>query len=320
MKSSKILLICIFALSVTRWAPKVGATDLTVTDVTIIDNSSGEPIGDTIPVGTVYNFKPTIKNVGQTNIDLSGVTYAVAQDGGINALGPCKSPAVVLEPGEEIVCDVVNLGGFGNSPGWHTLAIMADYGDVIDEDNEDNNVYETTFLIGELSTDLTVTDVTIIDNSSGEPIGDTIPVGTVYNFKPTIKNVGQTNIDLSGVTYAVAQDGGINALGPCKSPAVVLEPGEEIVCDVVNLGGFGNSPGWHTLAIMADYGDVIDEDNEDNNVYETTFFIGEPGQIETVTVLPMDRTTVRRCSIQTRPTLMVTILVMRVKGFPAWAT
>jgi hypothetical protein len=80
----------------------------------------------------------------------------------------------------------------------------------------------------------------------------------------TVENLGIAPVDLSGMTYGIAHDGGgYQALGDCST--VTLQPGESVLCDYVNAGGYGSGLGTHTVAAVLDIYGIVDELDETNN-------------------------------------------------------
>lgn len=70
---------------------------------------------------TIYNFIPTIKNVGSEIMNLRNIKYEIYFDGNDNpsAIGLCYDKEKFLSLGQINTCDVINKGGYGNSVGQH---------------------------------------------------------------------------------------------------------------------------------------------------------------------------------------------------------
>jgi len=117
--------------------------------------------------------------------------------------------------------------------------------------------------------DLLVADVRVVDND-GTTLGFNFDISNIpYHPLPTVKNIGKDSVDVSSFKYAVGHTGNsgqYNAIGWCKRDPTTLLPGESVECDTANAGGFGESPGKHEIAIFVDYGETVDELNEDNNM------------------------------------------------------
>ena len=130
--------------------------------------------------------------------------------------------------------------------------------------------------------DLIVVGISFISRDTGARLGITIPNNEVYHIVPTIRNNGTEATALDeNVMVAVGHDGGINAIGPCKTKTIVLNPGEEVECDSPNKGGFGNSEGPHQAFAVVDYTNIVNEPLEGNNNLSINISIGGGGCTDT---------------------------------------
>jgi hypothetical protein len=123
-----------------------------------------------------------------------------------------------------------------------------------------------------LKPDLVITDVFLQDkNTCSKILNGVIQENQAYNFLVFLKNQGNKSVDLSGVKYTVGHNGAINAI--YTFPSLILQPGQTITCNYANLGGYGNSPGTYNVAIRMDYYNLIQELDENNNMYSSYLFI-----------------------------------------------
>jgi hypothetical protein len=171
-----------------------------------------------------------------------------------------------------------------STPGWHTLKIVADATGAIAESNENDNTWERNFYWqGTAQPNLTPYtpsgwDYPIVPSS----VRGTTRVNTLYTGQPTY------------IDWAVINNGSATASGRFYS--YLYLDGNRIgswYTDNLAAGYYAyvsdwsctvNTPGWHTLKIVADATGAIAESNENDNTWERNFYW--EGAAKSVTELP----------------------------------
>ena len=258
--------------------------DLVISDLAITSFVDGQ---------ATYTY--TITNIGDGPANLDGPTADDADNVAIQGFASADeifhnagdipvggsiigiSHLGILMPGESISG---SFGAGGNfDPSTHPyLTVKADWGEVVTESNEANNTAAVLFE----QPDLVVTDLTIDSYNQG-----------LINYTFTITNVGTGPADLDGPTTAntdnvstqaflsedqifnngndVPAGGGILDL----SPLGTLEPGESFTRSTGGVNLTFDASTRPYLTLKADWGDVVDESNEDNNT--ASVFVATPG-------------------------------------------
>ncbi|MBU4246654.1 MAG: CARDB domain-containing protein [Nanoarchaeota archaeon] len=125
-----------------------------------------------------------------------------------------------------------------------------------------------TFIIGN-ATDFTVTDIRLINSSNGN---NPIP-GSNLTINATIKNSGTLN-STSNMTVALFWEGSATPIGLQNISNETLTNGNSanITFNIsgVNVTGYGS----HTITVSADYGNLVNESNENNNDGTFILFTG----------------------------------------------
>jgi N-acetylmuramoyl-L-alanine amidase len=175
-----------------------------------------------------------------------------------------------------------------NTPGWHTLKIVADATGAIAESNEGDNSWERSFYWqGVAQPNLTPYtpsgwDYPIVPSS----VQGTTRVNTLYAGQPTY------------IDWAVINNGSATASGRFYS--YLYLDGTRIGSwykDNLQAGYYTyvsdwsytvSTPGWHTLKIVADATGAIAESNENDNTWERNFYWEGGGGVTVTSVWTTD--------------------------------
>lgn len=156
-----------------------------------------------------------------------------------------------LAAGEE---RTVRIGFTGLEPGAYDYTCVVDSDNTLIELNKFNNSKTITIRVGMTDTDLRIVSI--------QEISSTAIIGYDHEFKVTVENVGPER------SYKV--------LMRCSYPGTFGSPEEQVVWvgQMANAGdtveiicGFNGVPsGTHILTVEVDWGNMIDEKNETNNI------------------------------------------------------
>ncbi len=186
-------------------------------------------------IGEIVDITATVKNIGSGPASYSNVVCYI--DGTENAL----SQIDYLNSGEEISTTFNWTAQAGN----HTVKIVADSSDRINEGNEDNN--EKTIAITTKTPDLTISSI------SWSPL---VPVpGDTVTFTATVKNLGIAQADEFRLQYLV------DGLSKGMHSIAALEIGGSRVKEFSWIA----EPGLHDVTLAVDYENKIAELDENNN-------------------------------------------------------
>jgi len=144
----------------------------------------------------------------------------------------------------------------GLTNGAHTLTLYADYGDAINESNENNNIKEISFVVNEPKPDLVFYKARVPSRDKisfrlkniGGFISQSFRVGLMLDGDRT--RVKKYNMSWRTEDYSVFYD-------------FIVSPHD----------AFQNiSPGLHSVRVMLDVENRINESNENNNIGTVSFF------------------------------------------------
>lgn len=220
--------------------------DLVVTSITPTAAPAGFPIPLVVTVSNIGG-SPSAECVTQVNVDytqICGDAYTPPLEVGESAQVPCTIPPM--------------------SAGNYFLEATVDFEEVVTEDRETNNTeYKTLMVLAPSLPNLRLTSVQ--------------PTFVVPN-QPTqmhITVVNESSVPAPSSTTRLEVDGGAHIL---NVPTPSLMPSDVIVLEATMPA---LSAGDHQVMAWADYGDVIAEDNEDDNDYD--FYIYAQGPNLTIT-------------------------------------
>jgi len=192
-----------------------------------------------IPAGQEITFNINIKNRGSLNAASSRIAYYI--DGaftGYADIGQISADAVLTE-------HLVWVAAGGS----HTIEIVADSTDQIDEIDEANN----SKVVSLPPPDLLVQDITW--SPANASIGDTV------TFTATFLNQGSNKVQNAEATYYI--DG---------LPAGSLDLAEiESAASITRSFEWAAGAGVHNIRITADTGNLVTESDETNNDKEISF-------------------------------------------------
>jgi len=208
-------------------------------DLTVLEKSEGW----ISYAGKTFNVTFTICNNGTA---AAGATTAnISSDDG----GTITASIPALAAGE---CNTTTVGPFTMIGDSANVTVCADYLDVVDESNEDNNCKVNTFTLPDIP------DLKVLEKSEGWISYD----GKTFNVTFTICNNGTA---AAGATTAnISSDDG----GTITASIPALAAGE---CNTTTVGPFTMIGDSANVTVCADYLDVVDESNEDNNCKVNTF-------------------------------------------------
>ena len=202
-------------------------TDLVLADISASPESPN--------IGEGVDITATIKNIGSGPASYSYVAFYI--DGTENAISQIN----YLNSGEEISTTF----NWTAQAGTHTLKVVADSSDWVNEDNEDNN--EKTITITTKTPDLAISSI------SWSPL---VPApGDTVTFTATVKNLGIAQADEFRLQYLV------DGLSKGMHSIADLEIGGSRVKEFFWIA----EPGLHEVIIAVDYENKIAEIDENNN-------------------------------------------------------
>ncbi|MBN1900301.1 hypothetical protein JW926_03130 [Candidatus Sumerlaeota bacterium] len=207
--------------------PANPTTDDTITITAIVENIGGMPAGASTLSLTV-DGDPTTFTIPALN---PGDTFQVQRD--------------------------VNFP----APGDYDVMAVADAGDDVEEDDENNNTAEDTITV----TPAPRPDL-VVDSLVHDPINPT--TWDDITLTAIVKNIGN---DVAGTSTLALKAGGETF--PPTYPVPALNPGETF--QVQRVVNFPNPMGFQITA-TADVNDDVDESNETNNVTIDNFFVTLP--------------------------------------------
>ncbi|WP_369213405.1 CARDB domain-containing protein [Streptomyces flavofungini] len=218
--------------------------DLTVTDVAWEPKQPSE--SDAIKVST------TVRNTGSaasgaTTVDVS-LGGTVAGSATVGALGAGESATVPVGIGKR-------------AQGSYTVSAVVDPGDTVVEQNNDNNsrTADTKLTVGQSpGPDLQVTGIT---SNPANPA-----VGADVTFAVKLHNRGTSAVTAGSVTRLTVGDKTLNGTAPALAAGADATVGLS--------GSWTATSGGATLTATADATGVVDETNEDNNVFARSLVIG----------------------------------------------
>ncbi|MFI6648040.1 CARDB domain-containing protein [Streptomyces sp. NPDC050529] len=194
----------------------------------------------------------TVRNTGSA---AAAATTADVSLGGTVA-GSASVPA--LGVGESAT---VKVGIGKRAQGRYAVSAVVDPDDTVDEENEDNNsrTAETELTVGQSpGPDLQVTGIT---TNPANPA-----VGAKVAFTANVHNRGTSAVSAGSVTRLTVGGATLNGTTPA------IAAGATAVVDIA--GSWTATSGGATLTATADATDVVDETNENNNVFARSMVIG----------------------------------------------
>jgi uncharacterized repeat protein (TIGR01451 family) len=202
-------------------------TDLVLADISVSPESPN--------IGERVDITATVKNTGSGPASYSYVAFYI--DGAENAL----SQISYLNSGEE----TSTTFNWTAQAGTHTVKIVADSSDWVNEDNEDNN--EKTITVTTKTPDLAISSI------SWSPL---VPApGDTVTFTATVKNLGIAQADEFCLQYLV------DGLSKGTHSIAALGIGDSRVKEFFWIA----EPGLHEVTIAIDYENKIAEIDENNN-------------------------------------------------------
>nr|WP_319374733.1 CARDB domain-containing protein [uncultured Methanobacterium sp.] len=209
------------------------------------------PIADLIPEliatpGTIYTgvnstVNVTVKNNGTTN----ATSFTVKLFDNTTEIG--QQTVTGLNAGSTII---LNFTWFPITPGTHTLKAVADTGNTVLENFENNNEIDKIVSVTAIA-DLIPTNITA--------------PGTMYTNVPYTVNVTIWNKGtLAANNFNVTLYDGTTQIG--QQTITTLTPG---ATTTLNYTFTTNTPGTHTLKAQVDPNNTIPENNENNNIITT---------------------------------------------------
>jgi uncharacterized repeat protein (TIGR01451 family) len=217
--------------------------DLTITDLTW---SPLSPSKDDI-----VTFTTTVTNSGAGRADLSYLGYYIDDV----FLGMIPTP--VLNPGDS--CDVTFT--WKATLNAHDITVAADYYKMVTENNENNNTLKVS--LAAQPPDLMITNVTWTPTAPGAGQQMTL---TVY-----VKNQGAGRADPSQLALMIGT----------KPPIFLDYPGIGAGVEVSLTAVITAESGIHDIYLTVDYQNLVNESNENNNTYNTTFSVAPPDLLVT---------------------------------------
>jgi subtilase family serine protease/RNA polymerase subunit RPABC4/transcription elongation factor Spt4 len=215
------------------------------------------PIGFSEPAptdGSNMTIWVHVGNKGRTMAQSAEVRFALDKPDNL-----IDSLTVDLMPDETINATINWDAG---SPGEHSIYIVVDYLLRIAETNEKNNLVSRVILV------LTKPDITMeMDDLMVDP-SPPLPLGAVSHLNATIWNLGETDAQSVIVTF---YDGDPDAGGRIISwkdtqPSVNLDLIEAHKWKKASVQWIPTSGGHHTIFVVMDPLELIQESDEENNV------------------------------------------------------
>lgn len=194
----------------------------------------------------------TVRNTGSaasaaTTVDVS-LGGTVAGNAKVGALGAGESATVPVDIGKR-------------AQGSYTVSAVVDPGDTVPEQNNDNNsrTAEAKLTVGQSpGPDLEVTGIT---SNPANPA-----VGADVTFAVKVRNRGTSTVGAGSVTRLTVNDKTLNGTAPA------IAAGESAT--VALSGTWTATSGGATLTATADATGVVNETNEDNNVFAHSIVVG----------------------------------------------
>lgn len=166
-----------------------------------------------------------------------------------------------------------SLGSLG--AGQHEFKIEVDTTNVIQESNENDNIYKKTIFVGGTSSNVNLTPY--------QPSGwsDKIVISTVtgtYEDSPTFSSTDDLYVDWAVVNNGTSDNSGafniklyVDNLEKGSWTSSILNANFYTYYDDFSLGSL--SPGSHQIKILVDPENSISEDNETDNIYTKTITV-----------------------------------------------
>ncbi|MGW7066989.1 CARDB domain-containing protein [Streptomyces sp. NPDC054855] len=218
--------------------------DLTVAD---LDWRPAQPSeSDAIKVdATVRNTGSAASAATTVDVSLGGT---VAGNAKVGALGAGEAATVPVDIGKR-------------AQGSYTVSAVVDPGDTVAEQDNDNNsrTADAKLTVGQSpGPDLEVTGIT---SNPANPA-----VGADVTFAARVHNRGTSAVSAGSVTRLTVGDKTLNGTTPA------IAAGESATVDL--SGKWTAASGGATLTATADATGVVDETNEDNNVFARSIVVG----------------------------------------------
>lgn len=224
------------------------APDLEVTEDDISFSNDNPMVGDTI---TVY---AVIHNIGVEPADDVYVDFLNDYGGNIEIIDTAYISTIPAGGAEtaEISWNIP-----GDQPGNHIIRVIVDPGDIIDEQDETNNNAAKGIYVNPVpGPDLTLTS----DDISFDP--EEVDEGMTVEITAIIHNVGQEDTPGNVEVEFIDQP----PEGPEKSIGVVtIGPILSGETGTAQINWVATPAGPHTITVVADPNNAIDEEFEDNN-------------------------------------------------------
>lgn len=205
--------------------------------------------------GDAMEFFANVTNEGTTATGSFRLAFNV---GGPEGPGTIDNVSVSnLDPGQHRIVDSVPWNA---TEGNHTIEVLADVANEVDETNETNNDRRETFTV-EASAGEPNLSVTEISAPANLTDGDTT------RFTAEISNIGDATAGPSNASFLLDSE---LRLGNALVPG--LEPGERVWVDSESWNATG---GTHNLTVTADVHDDVAESDETDNQEAQLFEVAE---------------------------------------------
>ncbi|RJQ17222.1 hypothetical protein C4573_04185 [Candidatus Woesearchaeota archaeon] len=241
----------------------------------VIDNANKKPdfIVESIVMspnnpnnGDTVNVAYTFKNIGTVSAQ-AGTTISF-KDSNNNEI-PQVSAQVTgdsyLDPQEAFIITIT----VKPSTGTYTASAEIDNNYVVDEYNEDNNKMQNTFYVGGTEGSKPDFGIAAIAYSPQNP-----KVGDIVTVTYSLINNGPTAGNINYHLYLNSPDKTLEELNREESGDNYLQSGEKLSVKIkYNL----DKAGYHTANALIDESNSVDEGNEHNNYYATSFSVSPEG-------------------------------------------
>lgn len=207
--------------------------------------------------GDAMEFHANLTNEGTNDTGAFRLAFNVEGPDGPGTIDNVSVSS--LSPGEH---RIVSSSPWNATEGNHTIEVLADVTNEVDETNETNNDRSEPFTVSPASSDpvpnLAVTEIFIPTN---------LTEGDQTRFTAEISNIGDATAGPSNASFVL--DGELR-LGTASVPG--LEPGESVRVDSEIWNATG---GTHNLTVTADVHDDVAESDETDNRETQLFEVDE---------------------------------------------
>ena len=248
--------------------------DLVIKDVRII------PINPVVEGNLTLNF--SIKNQGNGRVNSSvfppiTLSANVTKPSGLVYFLRLSIPPDVVLEALDVYYLLIPMAPFPytymvNESGNYSLIAYVDSSNIINESNENNNLFNYSFYIAPYFSNISGADIIIKDVFIYifHDIGNDTDSVEIYG---NVKNIGSEDASPpSPINWAYLEtDFGDSTPPYIAETSKSILPGESIPFKITH--NYGHSSGQFVITLKADPFDIIDEDNEDNNRYSIKILI-----------------------------------------------